>query len=467
MAKKTKSKKTKTNASETEPNPTPLLDAPPPQSSAPTHRLHIWQFQAVRDIFIITAIILTFFVGYWLRSVTTPLLLALTLAYLCEPLVVYFCKKRELKRPTVVAGIIAFVGIPAAILTAAVTVLLVMQTLNFVTALPDTAANALHKASEVDQKYRKPVEDAFKITFAEMEEVIRPTGTPQEEGAAQNPDGDSQDENQPQQSEPDKTADQGASTEPSPLVTWLRTNMSSILKATVQTTGEAVSILTSVVGSVIYLVFLAFLVPFYFFYFSTSWPNIRRFVRENLPPENFKREYVLVGKMDAAIAGFVRGRIVISIIMGVMLALGWAFCGVPYWLVLGLFTGALCAVPYLGGLGLPVAVILTFLAQDKLPAATQMAWWATILWPSLVFGIVQTFEGYVLTPYIAGKATDLGPVSILVAVLAGGAVMGVYGMLIAIPAMACVKILFTEVFLPRVQQWSSGDAEDILPIEET
>ena len=70
-----------------------------------------------------------------------------------------------------------------------------------------------------------------------------------------------------------------------------------------------------------------------------------------------------------------------------------------------------------------------------------------------------------LTPVIAGKATNLDPVTILVAVLAGGSVMGVYGMLLAIPAAACGKILATEVLLPKVRAWTKGEARDPLPID--
>jgi len=247
---------------------------------------------------------------------------------------------------------------------------------------------------------------------------------------------------------------------------WLRDNLGSIFQFTVRTTGDAVSVLGAIVGSLIYAAFLIFLVPFYFFFFSTAWPNIRRFVRDVLPPDRFKAEYELLGKMDASVSGFVRGRIVISLIMGVLLSIGWWICGVPYWMLVGMTTGVLCAVPYLGGVGIPAAILLLWLGQAEVAADDRLAWWGIIFWPTLVFTFVQLLEAYLLTPLIAGKATNLGPVSIIVAVLAGGVVMGVYGMLLAIPVMACLKIMFMDVFLPRVHRWARGQAEDILPIEE-
>ena len=83
-----------------------------------------------------------------------------------------------------------------------------------------------------------------------------------------------------------------------------------------------------------------------------------------------------------------------------------------------------------------------------------------------MYGIVQFLEGYVLIPLIAGKATDLDPVSIFVAVLAGAAIAGVYGMLLSIPVAACLKIYLREVVMPHLRDWSSGRADDPLPLDQ-
>jgi predicted PurR-regulated permease PerM len=94
----------------------------------------------------------------------------------------------------------------------------------------------------------------------------------------------------------------------------------------------------------------------------------------------------------------------------------------------------------------------------------RMALWEMLLWPSLVFLVVQTIEGYLLTPVIAGKATNLDPVTIVVAILAGGSIAGIYGMLLAIPIAACGKIAARRLLLPRVKDWASGRVSDPLPI---
>jgi predicted PurR-regulated permease PerM len=217
-------------------------------------------------------------------------------------------------------------------------------------------------------------------------------------------------------------------------------------------------------GAIIALGLLAFLIPFYFFFFSVSFPTILTFFRSLIPERNRARAIELTSKMDRAVAGFVRGRIVICLLMGIMLAIGWMLCGVPYAIVLGILVGAFSLVPYLGGIGVPLAVGLLGLEQLGLPPEQRMGIVHVILWPTVVFGIVQVIETYILTPTIAGKATNLDPVTILVAVLAGGVVGGVYGMILAIPVTACLKIIVTEVLLPKIRAWARGEAMDPLPL---
>ena len=169
------------------------------------------------------------------------------------------------------------------------------------------------------------------------------------------------------------------------------------------------------------------LIPFYFFFFSLWFPEVKKFASSLIPEDGKSKTVALLEKMDAAVAGFVRGRIVIAFIMGTILAIGWMIVGVPYAILLGIGVGVLCAVPFLGLIGIPLSIGLLFLDQIGLPEADRMAWWGIIVWPLLVFAIVQALDGWLLTPLIAGKATNLDPVTIFVAVLAGGSVLGAYG----------------------------------------
>ncbi len=473
-----------------------------PSDELPLHKIHLWQFQSVRDVLIFGGILLVIVSGYWLRSVTVPLLVALVLAYLVEPIVVRLSEHPKLNRPAVVGVFLGIFGMTGVLIAAIVVPLLVVQTLELVKAaptnverlaqstlaiLPDDMRSSVLDGlpSEIRQVLDSTLEaapddildeDALDETdgVIEIEGSAEPAATDKEEqiesdtqngdvtGNMDAPieDTDAGGEDADTLDGADITDTQAAPT----LAAWVRSSIAPIAQATMKTTGEAVRVISGMLGTALYFVFLLFLIPFYFYFFSVSWPEIQKFAMKTFPRGRWHREYALAAKMDLAVSGFVRGRIMISLVMGVLLAIGWAFCGVPYWLLLGLLTGILSAVPYLGGIGLPFAIILLWLSQGSGDDGSTMVWWGIILWPTIVFGAVQLLEGYVLTPLIAGKATGLGPVSILVAVLAGGVIMGIYGMILAIPVMACLKIVFTDVLLPRVEAWARGKVKDILPI---
>ena len=188
------------------------------------------------------------------------------------------------------------------------------------------------------------------------------------------------------------------------------------------------------------MLFAAVLITFYFWFFSVEFPTALKFLGSLVPASRKEKIFHLAGEMDAAVAGFVRGRILIAAGMGVMFAGGWWINGVPYALTLGLLAGILSIVPYLGLVVIIPAIALLAANQLTIPEADRMAWYWIVGGPPLVFTIVQSIEGYLLTPVFAGRATNLGPVSIFVAVLAGASVAGLYGMLLAIPVAACAKI---------------------------
>ncbi len=414
-------------------------------------RLHLWQFQAVRDLLFVAAVAGLVWFGYALRAVTVPLLVALLLAYLFEPMVARLARSRRLIRPVVVGGLLATGGIVFIGVLAVIIPIVVAQTaelvqdyregrfretaLTLATFLPDALEPRARELVDYlpggpeSEAVQVPPEPPAPAESATDEQRIRAIVREELEKAR----GDGLGRDEPQR--------------------WI-----DVARGGARAAG-------AVLGGILRLGFLAFLIPFYFFFFSVWYPSVVSFGRSLIPESNRQRTLELLGQMDNVVAGFVRGRIVISLIMGVMLAAGWALCGVPYAIVLGLVVGLFCAVPYLGGVGIPLAVAFLAIQELGVPEAQRMAWWGIILWPTLVFGFVQLLEGYVLTPMIAGKATNLDPVTILVVVLAGGSIMGIYGMLLAIPVAACVKILCTDLLLPKIRAWTSGEAADPLPID--
>lgn len=169
--------------------------------------------------------------------------------------------------------------------------------------------------------------------------------------------------------------------------------------------------------------------------------------------------------MDAVIAGFVRGRLTIMLIQCVIFSVGYLIIGTPAAIILGVAVGVLSIVPYLALIGIPISIVLMLLAVDPAQAETfRSAWWWIVFAPIGVYMIGQAADDYILTPLIQGKSTGLDTPTVLFASLAGGILAGFYGLLIAIPVAACIKILIREIVWPKFRAWAEGEASDPLPI---
>ena len=460
--------------------------------------MHVWHIQAVRDILLVAAVFGLFWAGYALRAVTVPLLVALLLAYLFEPLVNKLSHLSRMNRFRAVAAILITGIVFVLIMLAIVVPLTITQT----TRLIEDVSEGRFRAQVA--KLGKYIPAQYHDEFSNMLDLLPGEAEPAPAEVETDADGDGEPDNPVEAAEQTDVADgdgeaaetpeviiadesTGLEGPPMPVAltemdeNHLRLLIDEQIEARAKELEEKAamtpkpnwleiarqgfSTVGSMIGFIVELGLLSFLIPFYFYFFSVWYPTVLAFLSQFVRDARRERTITLLKKMDAVVAGFVRGRIVIAFIMGIMLAIGWTICGVPYAIPVGLVVGIFCAVPFLGLVGIPVAVGLLFFDQLGLPADERMPWWGIILWPNLVFGIVQFFDGYILTPIISGKSTNLDPVTILVAVLAGGSVLGVYGMLLAIPMAACGKILITEVLMPKVRAWRAGRAEDPLPIE--
>lgn len=243
---------------------------------------------------------------------------------------------------------------------------------------------------------------------------------------------------------------------------WIQDHTGDIGRQALATGRGAVGLASSV-GV---FLFQGFLTAFFFFFFSTGWGKVQEFW-ESLIPERKKGTVIeMLRKMDAVIAGFVRGRLLIGIILSIYFTIAYWLIGVPAPLLLGPMTGLLSLVPYLGAISVPIAIISIWLSPSPWFAFQTSAWWMIIA-PIAVYNLGQFVDDYFLTPSIQGKSTDMDVPSILFATIAGGAIAGIYGLLLAIPVAACIKILLREVFWPKFRRWATGQEKDFLPIDRT
>lgn len=142
--------------------------------------------------------------------------------------------------------------------------------------------------------------------------------------------------------------------------------------------------------------------------------------------------------VNRAVGGYLRGQLVIAAAVGVMIGVGLALSGVPSALALGFLAAVFNIVPYLG--------VIIAITPALLLAAT--VGWFKMIFVVIVFIIANQVEGHVLSPLILGRTTNLHPVTVVIAILIGVAVMGITGALIAVPLAALGKLLLEEYYFP-------------------
>ena len=176
-------------------------------------------------------------------------------------------------------------------------------------------------------------------------------------------------------------------------------------------------------------VFVVFVVFLYVVFILIDYEKINRGAREMIPP----KYRVLVGEIlddvEEGMNKYFRGQSLVALIVGVMFAIGFKIVGLPMAITVGLFIGVLNLVPYLQTIGV-VPVVLLCLVKS---AEGDVNFWWMLLGCFIVFIVVQGIQDLFLVPKIMGKAMGLNPAVILLSLSIWGALLGIVGMIIALP----------------------------------
>ena len=175
-------------------------------------------------------------------------------------------------------------------------------------------------------------------------------------------------------------------------------------------------------------------------YFVVDLPRIRATLYRLVPHSRRPRAILLGDEIFAKVGGYVLGNLLISLIAGALTFTFLVIVGVPYALLLSIFVAILDLVPVIGSTIAGVAVCLVALTVS-LPVCL-----ATVGF----FVVYRLAEDYLLVPRIIGRAVKVPALVTVVAVLVGGALLGIVGALVAIPAAAALLLLAQEMLFPRL-----------------
>jgi predicted PurR-regulated permease PerM len=414
--------------------------------------MHIWQVQAVRDVVTWGGLVGLFLLGHRLSIVTVPLLLALLLAYLLEPVVRLLIRVPGIGRKGAAAlllvSTVLFVVIPAGIAAS----FAIVQGAHLASDLAGGVERVVASVQAPgDEELREAVGTGPWLEIRDFLVDLRAYAA--EEPSAR--------------PEPGGREILGVDMRDGvrlldALLLWIRTHAEGLAQQALETGRGALDLAVSAAGSLGRLVFGAFLTVFFFFFVCSGWEAVGDFARGLIPTRNRERALEIAHRMDRAVSGFVRGRFTIALVLAGFYALSFWLIGVPAPLLWGPAIAFLAIVPYAPVLGLPIVIVVLLL--QPLEGFRGSTWWG-VLAPLAVYQVGQALDDYVLTPAIQGESTGLSTPVLLFASIAGASLLGFYGLLVAIPLAACVKILVDEVFWPRFRAWSSGKEADFLPID--
>lgn len=188
--------------------------------------------------------------------------------------------------------------------------------------------------------------------------------------------------------------------------------------------------------AVVIIVFL------YLIFILLDFENISASMLGIIPPKYKTLITEIISDLDSGMNRYFRGQALIALIVGTLFAIGFSFTGLPMAIIMGLLIGLLTMVPYLKAVALIPCLMLGLLQSVE----TGQSYGSVLIGIAVVFIVIQSLEDMLLVPKIMGKVTGLNPAIILLSLSVWGSLMGMVGMIIALP-MTTLMISYYKRFV--------------------
>jgi predicted PurR-regulated permease PerM len=179
------------------------------------------------------------------------------------------------------------------------------------------------------------------------------------------------------------------------------------------------------------------LIPVVLFYLLLDWPAMLGRVAGCVPRRYIEPTMGMAREVDTLLAQYLRGQLLVMLVLAVYYSVALSIAGLDHALPIGIVTGLLVFIPYVGfGLGMTLGMIAALLQWHGVPGFAAVA---------AVYGVGQLLEGYVLVPYLVGDRIGLHPLAVIFALLAFGQLFGFAGVLLALPVSAALLVGLREL----------------------
>lgn len=201
-------------------------------------------------------------------------------------------------------------------------------------------------------------------------------------------------------------------------------------------TGGLRSAFSGITGWLISVLNL-FLIPLFFFYLINDFEKISAEIKSFIPRSARPRLSQYLELSDQALSGYIRGQLMVALILGCLYAIGLSLIGLKFGVVVGLISGLVSFIPYAGfALGFSTALLI---------GLANFSGIELILGIVAVFTVIQVLESTVLTPKLVGDKVGLSSLATMLALIIGGNLLGLTGMLVAIPVAAISKSILVDL----------------------
>lgn len=183
------------------------------------------------------------------------------------------------------------------------------------------------------------------------------------------------------------------------------------------------------------------LAPVFAAYLLIDLPKIQKAGLHYMPPRYREELLPLLERIGNTVGAFFRGQLLVAAIVGVMSCIAFVIIGIPFWLPIGLLAGFFNIIPLVGPFVGGAAAVVVGGIEGGLPLAIKAA---------LAMLVVQQIDNHFISPKVMGWAVRLHPVAVMIALILGASLGGIWGMLLAVPMMGVAKILFVHFYETRV-----------------
>lgn len=213
----------------------------------------------------------------------------------------------------------------------------------------------------------------------------------------------------------------------------LTTKLTEYVNSAITWVTNSMSNLIGVISSIVVVIAT---LPIILYYMLKDGYKLSPILQSLIPRKYRKEGQDMLKDIDSALSGFIVTRVLLNVVLGIMLYIGFLIIGLPYSLLLAVISIPLNFIPYVGSLLAAIPVIIVGFIESP-----SMA-----LWSLIIIVVAQQIQDNVLSPIIYGKSLDVHPLTTVVLVLIGGDFFGIIGVLIALPVYMILKILFLRIY---------------------